>query len=175
MSTINEDAKEMENETMPSVKKKDSEIESTESAVQVRDEVNPMSIRSMMPEFVDFWSEKELDRWGLANITKMCIDMGKFIDIDGVVSDITKLDYVRYSEMLRSEGKSSHTIIQRYSWFSEFVEWAEAQGAGSAKANHPKTLYDGVEDYEGLMEHIDALYEKNWKELWNSVMPKELR
>jgi len=175
MRTSNEDVMKMKTDTLSKAQKKDVRTESTESTVLVRDGVNPMSIRSMMPQFVDYWSDKELDSMALASIRKMLCDMGRFIDIDGNFSAITKLDYVRYTELLRSEGMSSPTIMQRYSWFTEFIEWAEARGAGSAKNNHPKSSYDSVEDYEGLMEHIDALYEKNWRELWNSVMPKELR
>jgi len=175
MSTINEDAKEMENRTMPSVKKCDTGIEGTETANLVRNEVNTMSIRSLMPVYIDYWTEKCIDEAFIEDTSKTFIDMDKFIDLDGSVSAVTKLDYVRYAELLRSEGKSSFQVMRMYGMFLDFFQWAEEQGAGSAKANHPKTFYDRVEDYEGLMEHIDALFEKNWKELWNSVMPKELR
>jgi len=175
MSTFNEDAKKMKNDTMSSTEKRDSEIESIGSANLVRNDASTMSIRSLMSEFVDDYSERRPDRGYLADMPKVLLDMGRFIDIDGSVSDVTKLDYVRYSELLRSDGKSNYEIMRNYSLFSDFFEWAEDHGAGSSKTHHPNTYYDRVEDYEGLMEQIDALFEKNWKELWNSVMPKELR
>ncbi len=175
MSIINEDAKEMENRTMPSVKKCDTGIEGTETANLVRNEVNTMSIRSLMHEYMGYWTEKCIDSAFLEDTAKVFIDMDKFIDVDERFSAITKKDFVDYCALLRGEGKTPGEIMRKYSLFLEYCDWAEEHGAGSAKANYPKPPTDKVEDYEAMVEQIDALYEKNWTELWNSVVPKELR
>ena len=175
MSTFNEDAKKMENEPMCDIEKTDTEVEGTGSTQFVQNELNTMPIRSLMPVYIDYWTEKCIDSAFLEDASKAFNDMEKFIDLDGSVSAVTKLDYVRYTKLLRSEGKSSGQVMRMYCIFLDFFDWAKEHGAGSAKANYPKTPTDTVEDYEAMVEQIDALYEKNWTELWNSVVPKELR
>lgn len=175
MQTSNEDVMKMESDTMSTTKKNELDIENTGPTHLVRDDLNQMSIRSMMPVYLDYESEKGIDEAFLEDASKVFIDMEKFIDLDSSVSAVTKLDYVRYTKLLRSEGKSSGQVMRMYCIFLDFFDWAEEHGAGSAKANYPKTPTDTVEDYEAMVEQIDALYEKNWTELWNSVVPKELR